>query len=109
MNRSREARPRRHNITTEDRARVLVEFDADNTKPRWLIQIEAPHSQHTLPDRVVIYTPGTRSEAVRTAASIAAALWQTGRVPAQLLVRNKKTGQWGEERTYPDVTPRRRG
>lgn len=114
MNHEREARKRtpRMMIQAEQRARVMVEHTegpADGTKRTgWSVCIQPPANQRALASAAEIFLPGNRSVAVRTGAAIAAAIYQIGGCPSQLMVRNKKTGRWGEERTYPDVTPRHR-
>lgn len=110
-NRAREPKSRRQPIKAEDRVNVMVEFEVEPGREqdsRWAIYVYAPESQTGNAQRfIAVRVKGNRGEAVRAGATIAAAFWSAG-TPAKLTVRNRRTGQWGEERTYPDVTPRHR-
>lgn len=80
--------------------RSIFTVQHDATRPR-------PVAWQLLAGRTVILCAATQRRAIAHAVQFCRVLVLSGH-RAQLRVR-EKNGTWGQERTYPDTTPRRRG
>lgn len=83
-------------------ARVIFEVVWDEGESRWILY----RGRGT--KRVVVSQHRLKMSAVDAGAVAGNESWKKGNQPAQLVI-HERDGTIGEERTYPDTTPQRKG
>ena len=82
--------------------REIYRVRFERSERRWIMARRGPQKYR------VLFSLPNRHAIVIIAAGYCRSRWQGGR-RCQLIVHNKGNGRISFERTYPDVTPRRKG